>query len=103
MPRAIRGLSLLVAGVGLTLLVISQSGTTHAAAGRDFSRCSQSCSETSKVCKTQCNTDCGLLFPTGEEQDACVNDCTKNICNDTRQECKSACAVIRDPPSPEEP
>jgi hypothetical protein len=103
MPRAIRGLSLLVAGVGLTLLVISQSGTIHAANGPDFAECSQSCSETSKTCKTQCSTDCDLLFPPGLEQDACVNDCTKNICNDTKQECKSKCAVIRDPPSPQEP
>lgn len=103
MPRAKWGLSLLGAGVGLTLLVISQSGTTHAAAGRDFARCAQSCSETSKVCKSQCNTDCGILFPPGEEQDACVTDCTKNICNDNKSECKSACAVIRDPPSPTEP
>jgi hypothetical protein len=103
MPRAKRGLSLLVAGVGPTLLVLSQSGTTQAAAGRDFARCSQSCGETSKVCKSQCNVDCGVLYPPGADQDACVNECVKVACNDAKQECKAACSVIRDPPSPTEP
>ena len=102
MPRAKRGLSLLVAGVGLTLLVLTQFGTIRADAGRDFPRCVQSCNETRTACKAQCDVDCGILFPPGTEQDACVSDCS-STCISNSQECKSVCQNIKNPPSPEEP
>ena len=102
MPRAKRGLSLLVAGMGLTLLVLSQFGTIQADAGRDFPRCVQSCNETRNACKSQCDADCGVLYPPGTEQDACISDCNA-VCIDNSQECKSVCQTIKNPPSPDEP
>jgi len=102
MPSARRGLSLLVAGVGLTALLLSQIGTIQADAGRDFPRCVQSCNETRSVCRTQCNSDCDLLFPSGPERDACNDGCT-DTCSGNSQECKGICKNIKNPPSDEEP
>jgi len=102
MPRAKRGLSLLVAGMGLTALLLSQMGTIQADAGRDFPRCIQSCNESRTACKAQCDVDCAALYPPGAEQDACNSDCD-GTCIGNSQECKSICKNIKDPPSPEEP
>lgn len=98
MPRAKRGLSLLVAGVGLTLLVLSQFGTIQADAGRDFPRCVQSCNETRTACKAQCDVDCAQM----PDPAACVDSCNA-VCIDNSQECKSVCQNIKNPPSPDEP
>jgi hypothetical protein len=95
-------LSLLVAGVGLTVLLLSQFGTIQAEAGRDFPRCVQSCNETRTACKAQCEVDCAALFPPGVEQDACNFDCDAN-CIDNSQECKAICQNIKNPPTFEEP
>ena len=102
MPSAKRGLSLLVAGLGLTVLVLSQFGTIQADAGRDFPRCVQSCNETRAVCKVQCNVDCDAIYPPGAEQDACNTSCDA-LCITNSQECKVVCQNIKNPPSDEEP
>ena len=102
MPSARRGLSLVVAGVGLTALLLSQVGTIQADAGRDFPRCVQSCNETRTACKLQCDGDCDLMFPPGAEQKACNFDCDAS-CTDNSQECKVICQNIKNPPSDEEP
>jgi hypothetical protein len=102
MPRAKRGLSLLVAALGMTALLLSQFGTIEAASGRDFPRCNKSCNETSKLCKSQCDVDCAALFPPGVEQDACIADCN-GVCVSNAKECKGICHNIKDNPSPTEP
>jgi hypothetical protein len=102
MPSARRGLSLLVAGVGLTVLLLSQVGTIQADAGRDFPRCVQSCNETRTACRIQCNGDCDLMFPLGPERDACSDACA-DTCSENSKECKGICQNIKNPPSDEEP
>ena len=60
----------LVAGLGLVFLALGQFGTTQADAGRDFPRCVQSCNETRAACKSQCQSDCGVLFPNDSEDNS---------------------------------
>lgn len=104
MPRAKRGLSLVVAGVGLAALLLTQIGTIKAGvAGRDFSRCVMSCNETKISCKAECSVDCKLIFPKGAERDACIQECRDDTCVVNSNDCKDLCVNIRNPPSPEEP
>jgi hypothetical protein len=104
MPKVNRGIGLLVIGLAVAALVVSQVGNTAAqAAGRDFSRCIQSCNETRKACGVACQDDCRALFPDDmTARDACIADC-KVVCNDNSDECKQVCQNVKWPPSPEEP
>ena len=92
----------MAAGIALALLAFGQFGTIQASAGRDFSRCVQSCNETRSLCKTQCNVDCDLLFPPGADRDACDDACAET-CSEISQECKVTCKNIKNPPSEPEP
>ena len=104
MPRVNRGIGLLVIGLAVAVLVVSQAGNVAAqAAGRDFSRCIQSCNETRKTCGTACQDDCWVLYPDDRPmRDACIAEC-KQVCSDNSDECKQVCQNIKWPPSPEEP
>ncbi len=90
-------------GIALALLAFGQFGTIQAGAGRDFSRCVQSCNETKFACKAECRDDCKFIFPKGEERTACVIECKDVICVANSNDCKDLCVNIRNPPTPEEP
>ena len=92
----------LAVGLALALLALGQFGTIQAGAGRDFSRCVQSCNETRSACRTQCKVDCDLLFPKGADRDACDDGCA-DTCSGNSQECKVICQNIKNPPSEPEP
>ena len=92
----------LAVGLALALLALGQFGTIQAGAGRDFSRCVQSCNETRSSCKIQCSVDCDLLFPAGSDRKACKNACA-DMCIENSQECKVICQNIKNPPSEPEP
>ena len=103
MPRAKRGLTLVVAGVGLAALLLIQFGTIEAGvAGRDFGRCVVSCQGVKQSCNGQCNSDCKAIFPEGQEREDCIGDCHLG-CEDNGLECEVMCKAIRDAPTPEEP
>jgi GGDEF domain-containing protein len=105
MPKVNRGMGLLVIGLAVAALVVSQVGSTVAqTAGREFSRCIQSCNETRKGCNRACSDDCRVLYPDGGSMlDACIADCKTGTCVPNSEECKQICENIKDPPSPEEP
>lgn len=72
-------------------------------AGRDFSRCIQTCNATRKVCADNCQTDCRELYPNDKKlRDACVSAC-KTLCNDESDQCKMICQGIKPPPTEEQP
>jgi len=104
MPKVNRGFGLLVIGLAVAVLVVSQVGSTVAqSAGREFSRCILSCNETRQACGRTCRDDCQALYPDDEMmKDACVVEC-KDTCDYNSDECKQICQNIKDPPSPEEP
>jgi hypothetical protein len=91
---------LAVAALMLTQADISVFGGS---AGRDFSRCVQSCNGTRKACQDACKTDCRELYAQGTvERNTCESGCS-DICIDNSQECKDVCLNIKNAPSPEEP
>ena len=95
----------LMAGLALGILALAQVGSLaeSGSAGRDFSRCVQSCNETRKACQESCKTDCRDLYPQGtEERNTCESECSET-CISNSQECKEVCQNIKNPPSPEEP
>ena len=102
MARIEMGLGGVAAGIALAVLALGQFGTIQANAGRDFSRCVQSCNETRTACRTQCNVDCDALFPSGPERKDCDDACAET-CTDNSKECKVICQNIKNPPSEPEP
>jgi hypothetical protein len=92
-----KGLSLVVAALGVSLLGLSQFANLEAAPGRDFPRCVQSCNETRSNCRDACPVDCADLYPNDPAaQDMCVSSCDAT-CIDQSQECKSLCQNLKDP------
>jgi hypothetical protein len=99
-----RGLTLVVAGVGLAALLLTQFGAIEAGvAGRDFGRCVVSCQGVKQSCNRQCNADCKAITPPdSQEREDCIFDCRVG-CDDNGLECEVMCKAIRDAPTPEEP
>ncbi len=104
MPRAKRGLTLVVAGVGLAALLLTQFGAIEAGvAGRDFGRCVVSCQGVKQSCNSQCNVDCkAITEPDSQEREDCIAGCHDG-CESNGLECEVVCKAVRDSPSPEEP
>ncbi|MFQ5671165.1 MAG: hypothetical protein ACE5HD_11710 [Acidobacteriota bacterium] len=92
----------LMAGLALALLIQGDSGIASEA-GRNFSRCVQSCNDTNLTCGNACDATCTDLFPDrGASFTQCKSDC-KDKCNADKIECKLVCQNIKNNPSPEEP
>jgi hypothetical protein len=103
MRKLVQRKAWLIAGLAAAALAVVQVGGPVAqSAGRDFSRCIQTCNETRKECDAICITDCEDLYPPGEDRRACESSCSQT-CLDSSKECKQVCQNIKEPPSPEEP
>ena len=88
----------------VALLVAQVGGPVAQSAGREFSRCIQSCNDTRKECGRACQDDCKELYPDDKQMsDTCTADCKNGTCEENSSECKQICQNIKDPPSPEEP
>lgn len=86
----------------LIVLLLPQPPTLAASAGRDFSRCVQTCNEARKACDSLCKTDCAEMFPDDKSQrDSCTAAC-KSICVVESEECKQVCLSNKNG-HPEEP
>jgi len=100
--RRVALLSMLAA---LAVLVVGQlGGVVAGVAGRDFSRCIQTCNAVREPCLDRCRPDCREAFPgpQREAREACELAC-EDFCTDQSKECKVVCKAVKDPPSPEEP
>ena len=104
MSLRITGNRRLLAMLALAALVLSTAAALQAdSAGREFSRCVQTCNETRKACRSSCSDDCGELFPGGgPDFNECRDGC-RDTCNTESDDCKLVCQNIKDQPSPEEP
>ena len=89
--------ALAVAVAGPTQLVVA------AAAGRDYSRCIQSCNDVRRACSDRCQVDCRDMFPNDATQrNACITAC-KTACDTESADCKLVCQAIKNGGCPTEP
>lgn len=73
-------------------------------AGRDYSRCIQSCNTADQVCKAACVDDCKALCNNVTScTNPCVTNCKSTTCVPTMDECKAMCKSIKNGGSPTEP
>lgn len=94
-----------VAVLGVVVMFLAVAGVSLASvAGRDFSRCIQSCNFADQTCKAACVDDCKALCNNVTScVTPCVSNCKTTTCVPTMNECKIMCKSIRNPPSPTEP
>ncbi|HKY32331.1 MAG TPA: hypothetical protein VJV23_07345 [Candidatus Polarisedimenticolia bacterium] len=98
------GIRLLVA-TGLVAVTLNVSSTPLAggSAGREFSRCIQTCNETRRTCEDRCAPDCAALFPDNKSaRNACISAC-KSACGEESGECKLRCLADKNEETPTEP
>ena len=84
-------------------LVVPMSISLADTAGRDYSRCINSCNAVKQACTGRCADDCAILFPNDSvARNACVAQC-KDICFLEDKECKDRCQAIKNGVCPSEP
>lgn len=95
MSRSFNRILGLLGVLALMALLQPLPPTLAASAGREFSRCVQTCNETRKACDNRCKTDCAEMFPDDKTQrDSCTDAC-KSFCAAAADDCKQVCLSIK--------
>jgi len=88
----------LVVVIALAALLWPMSQALSETAGRDYSRCIQSCNDARRSCNERCVIDCADMFPNSKTQrDACISACKDGQCLIESQDCKLTCKEIKNP------
>jgi hypothetical protein len=91
--------------LGIVVLFVAVSGVSMASvAGRNFSRCINTCNDADQACKAACNDDCHALCNNVTScVTPCISNCKQTTCVPTMNECKLMCQAIKNGGSPTEP